>query len=80
MLRGVAQLVEYTLWERGVAGSSPVSPIGGTMEKKDNLPHIIAGIALIIYLVFIFTISRSTIDEPIEGGNIQRAIETGQYY
>ena len=69
-------MVEYTLWERGVAGSSPVSPIGGSMKENDKLPHIIAGIALVLYLVFLFFVTR---EKELQGGDIQRAIETEQY-
>ena len=69
-------MVEYTLWERGVAGSSPVSPIGGSMKENDKLPHIIAGIALVLYIVFLFFMTR---EKELQGGDIQHAIETEQY-
>lgn len=49
------------------------------MKKTDKLPHLIAGVALIIYLVFLFSITRESENEPLESGNIQKAIETGQY-
>jgi hypothetical protein len=49
------------------------------MKSKDRLPTIIAVTALIIYLVFLFVITRSSTEEPLEGGDIQRAIETDQY-
>jgi hypothetical protein len=69
-------LVEYTLWERGVAGSSPVSPIGGIMKENDKLPNIIAGIALVLYLVFLFFVTR---EKELQGGDIEKAIQTEQY-
>lgn len=73
-------MVEYTLWERGVAGSSPVSPIGGNMEKEDKLPKIIATIATILFLIFIFSITPSREEmQGLEGGNIQKAIDTNQF-
>jgi hypothetical protein len=69
-------LVEYTLWERGVAGSSPVSPIGGIMKENDKLPHIISGIAIVLYLVFLFFVTRT---QELQGGDIEKAIQTEQY-
>ena len=69
-------MVEYTLWERGVAGSSPVSPIGGIMKENDKLPNIIAGIALVLYLVFLFFVTR---EKELQGGDIENAIQTEQY-
>ena len=78
LLRGVAQLVEYTLWERGVAGSSPVSPTGGIMEENDRLPKIIALISIILFLIFVFTISRPKEIDGLQGGDIQHAIDTNQ--
>jgi hypothetical protein len=69
-------LVEYTLWERGVAGSSPVSPIGGIMKENDKLPNIIAGMAIILYLVFLFFVTR---EKELQGGDIEKAIQTEQY-
>ncbi len=69
-------MVEYTLWERGVAGSSPVSPIGGIMKENDKLPNIIAGIALVLYLVFLFFVTR---EKELQGGDIEKAIQTEQY-
>jgi biopolymer transport protein ExbD len=47
------------------------------MEKKDNLPNIIALISIILFLIFIFTISKP--EENLQGGDIQHAIETNQY-
>ncbi len=69
-------MVEYTLWERGVAGSSPVSPIGGIMKENDKLPNIIAGMAIILYLVFLFFVTR---EKELQGGDIEKAIQTEQY-
>jgi hypothetical protein len=46
------------------------------MKENDKLPHIIAGIALVLYLVFLFVITR---EPELQGGDIQRAIETEQY-
>ena len=82
VLRGVAQLVECTLWERDVAGSSPVSPIGGIMKENDKLPTIIAAIATVVYIAFILTISKLADKQEtreLQGGNIEKAIQTGQY-
>ena len=74
-------MVECTLWERDVAGSSPVSPTWRVilMKEKDNLPIIISAIALVLYLAFLFVVTRPKADEMLEGGNIQKAIETEQY-
>ena len=69
-------MVEYTLWERGVAVSSPVSPIGGIMKENDKLPNIIAGMAIILYLVFLFFVTR---EKELQGGDIEKAIQTEQY-
>jgi len=50
------------------------------MKKNDNLPTIIATIALIIFIVgFALIISRPKKDEPLESGNIEKAIQTEQY-
>lgn len=50
------------------------------MKEKDNLPNIIAVIALTIFLIFIFTVSRPKEKvEGLESGNIQHAIDTGQF-
>jgi hypothetical protein len=46
------------------------------MKENDKLPHIIAGIALVLYLVFLFSITRET---ELQGGDIKHAIETEQY-
>lgn len=49
------------------------------MTEKDNLPNIIATIALIIFITFIMIVSRPKKDEPLQGGDIQKAIKTEQY-
>jgi preprotein translocase subunit YajC len=46
------------------------------MKENDKLPHIIAGIALVLYLVFLFFMTRP---QELQGGNIERAIQTEQY-
>jgi hypothetical protein len=46
------------------------------MKENDKLPHIIAGIALVLYLVFLFFMTR---EKELQGGDIQHAIETQQY-
>jgi len=46
------------------------------MKENDKLPHIISGIALVLYLVFLFFITR---EPELQGGDIQHAIETEQY-
>jgi len=46
------------------------------MKENDKLPHIIAGIALLAYLVFLFFMVR---EPELQGGDIQHAIETEQY-
>ena len=48
------------------------------MEKKDNLPNIIALISIIIFLIFVFTISNPKELDGLQGGDIQRAIDTHQ--
>jgi len=48
------------------------------MEKKDNLPNIIALISIIIFLIFAFYISRPKEIDGLQGGDIQRAIDTHQ--
>ena len=70
-------MVEYTLWERGVAGSSPVSPIGGNMKEKDKLPIIISVIALLLYVAFVSYMIREP--QELQGGDIEKAIQTEQY-
>ena len=47
------------------------------MKENDKLPHIIAGITLVLYLVFLFFITREP--QELQGGDIQHAIETEQY-
>jgi hypothetical protein len=49
------------------------------MEKKDHLPNIIALISIIIFLIFVFTISNPNEIDGLQGGDIQHAIETKQY-
>ena len=46
------------------------------MRENDKLPNIIAGIALVLYLVFLFFMTR---EPELQGGDIQHAIETEQY-
>jgi len=48
------------------------------MKKKDNLPNIIALISTIIFLIFAFSISKPKEIDGLQGGDIQRAIETNQ--
>ena len=81
LFRDVAQLAEHSLWERGVAGSSPVIPtcMEEVMEKKDNLPNIIALISIILFLIFVFNITRPTEPSELQGGDIEKAIQTEQY-
>ena len=70
-------MVECTLWERDVAGSSPVSPIGGSMKENDKLPIIISVIALLLYVVFVSYMIREP--QALQGGDIEKAIQTEQY-
>jgi hypothetical protein len=49
------------------------------MENKDNLPNIISFIALVIFLIFAFTLTRSSSEDPLQGGDIQKAMATEQY-
>ena len=46
------------------------------MRENDKLPNIIAGIVLVLYLVFLFFMTR---EPELQGGDIQHAIETEQY-
>jgi len=47
--------------------------------KEDKLPKIIATIAIILFLIFVFSITPSRDDvQGLEGGNIERAVETNQ--
>jgi hypothetical protein len=46
------------------------------MKENDKLPHIIAGIALVLYLVFLFFVTRT---QELQGGDIEKAIQTEQY-
>jgi hypothetical protein len=48
------------------------------MEKKDNLPNIIALISIILFLIFVFSISRPEELDGLQGGDIQHAIDTNQ--
>ena len=45
--------------------------------KKDRLPEIISIVAIILFLWFAFTISRP--EKDLQGGDIQHAIDSGQY-
>ena len=47
------------------------------MKENDKLPNIIAGIALILYLVFVSYIIREP--QELQGGDIEKAIQTEQY-
>jgi len=47
------------------------------MKENDKLPTIISGIALILYLVFLFYITRP--HDELQGGDIEKAIQTEQY-
>jgi len=49
------------------------------MKENDKLPNIIAGIAVIIFIGFVLIILRPKKDEPLQGGDIQKAIQTEQY-
>ncbi len=46
------------------------------MKENDKLPNIIAGIALVLYLVFLFFVTR---EKELQGGDIEKAIQTEQY-
>ena len=73
-------MVECTLWERDVAGSSPVSPTREEiMKENDKLPTIIAIVATIIFVIFVLTISQPKEINGLQGGDIQNAIDTKQY-
>lgn len=81
-IREIAQLVEHALWEREVAGSSPVFPIsqGGYMERHER--GDLSGWAfLFIVMVFLaFVIyNRPKEVSGLEGGNIEKAIQKEQY-
>jgi len=47
------------------------------MKENDNLPNIIAGIALLLYLVFVSYMIREP--RELQGGDIEKAIQTEQY-
>ncbi len=47
--------------------------------KEDKLPKIIALIATILFLIFVFSITPSRDEvQGLEGGNIQHALDTKQ--
>jgi hypothetical protein len=47
--------------------------------KEDKLPKIIALITIILFLIFVFSITPSRDEvQGLEGGNIQHAIDTKQ--
>jgi hypothetical protein len=48
------------------------------MEENDRLPKIIALISIIIFLIFVFTISKPKEIDGLQGGDIQHAIDTHQ--
>ena len=45
--------------------------------NNDRLAKIITVVTIVIFLVFAFTITRQP--EPLQGGDIQKAIEQDQY-
>ena len=47
------------------------------MKEHDRLPHIIAGIALVLYLVFVSYMIKEP--QELQGGDIEKAIQTEQY-
>jgi len=52
------------------------------MKENDKLPTIIAIIATVLYIAFILTISKLADKKEtreLQGGNIEKAIQTGQY-
>jgi hypothetical protein len=49
------------------------------MKENDRLPLIISTIATIIFIVFILIISRPTEANELQGGDIEKAIQTEQY-
>jgi len=49
------------------------------MKENDKLPIIISTIATIIFIVFALIISRPTEVSELQGGDIQKAIQTEQY-
>ena len=48
------------------------------MKENNKLPNIIALISIILFLIFIFTITRPEEIDGLQGGDIQHAIETNQ--
>ena len=76
-------MVECTLWERDVAGSSPVSPTTEDVMKynKDTVAIwiLFTSIAIIIwYLAMGYKYAEEKV-KILESGNIERAIQTEQY-
>lgn len=74
-------MAEHTLWERGVAGSSPVIPIQGG-DMKFGKHDIITWIFFVVVAIALwFTITRYPEEslKGLEGGNIQAAIDTKQF-
>ena len=74
-------MVECTLWERDVAGSSPVSPTTEDVMKynKDTVAVwiLFTSIAIIIWYL---AMGYKTAEAPeLQGGDIERAIQTEQY-
>jgi len=52
------------------------------MKENDKLPNIIAVIATVLFIAFILTISKLAEKQEtreLQGGNIEKAIQTGQY-
>jgi hypothetical protein len=49
------------------------------MKENDKLPLIISAIATIIFIAFILIISRPTEVSELQGGDIEKAIQTEQY-
>ena len=45
--------------------------------KNETLAKIITVVTIVIFLIFVFTITRQP--EPLQGGDIQKAIEQDQY-
>ena len=48
------------------------------MKENDKLPTIIAAIATIIFIAFVLIISQPKEIDGLQGGDIQRAIDTNQ--
>ena len=59
---------------------SPRLHMEDIMEKKDNLPEIVAVIATIMFLMFAFILTSPHRGvQGLESGNIERAIREQQY-